>query len=39
MENEPRDERIVRANGWLLIRNSEDTAQWIATDSPAEVTR
>ncbi len=39
--SDPRDdyETVFCSNGWVEIRNPEQEAQWIATDSLSEVRR
>jgi hypothetical protein len=33
------DEAVVHADGWFIIRNTDDPAQWIASDGPVDIHR
>jgi hypothetical protein len=39
MSDGPIDEAVVYADGWFVIRNTEDPEQWVAIDESIEVRR
>ena len=39
MSEGPIDEAVVHGDGWFVIRNTENPAQWLAIDESVDVRR
>ncbi len=39
MPDGPIDEAVVHADGWFVIRNTDNPEQWLAIDEPMDIRR